>query len=254
MKKLVEEEDGLTESFKAKAAIVFEAEVRTKVDEIKENLAEEYELKLQTEAQAISDTLAEQVDSYLTYAVEEWMEENKVAIESSIRTEMAENFMQSLKDLFVEQYVEIPENKVDLFEQVEQEKIELSERLACAEKIVEELTEEVDTLTKEKIIEDVCEGLVTTQATKLGSLAEGVAFEGVEDYTSKLNTLKEFYFLKNDVEEEEILTEEVEEDSSYISTETIVEGEEDPTSTLPKTMQSYLSAISKLDRASHTNK
>ena len=245
--RLVEDEEGLTPEFKAKAALIFEAEVRTKVDEVTEQLKAEHEAKLSEEVEAINETLTNQIDSYLTYAVEEWINENEVAIESSLRTSIAENFMTSLKALFVENYVDVPESKVDLFDELEEQTEQLKEDLAKANSIAESLADRIDELSREKILGEATKDLAETQAAKLLKLAEGVEFD--EDFTKNVETLKKFYFTG----EGETLTEESLETEDE-TVETIVEGAdvEEETSDAPadKTMASYLETLGRLKKSS----
>jgi len=244
IKRLIESEENLTEGFKAKAALIFETEVRSQIAEAKEKIQAEYDEKLTEEVETMSSALSEQVDEYLTYAVSEWAKENSVAIETSLRTSIAEDFMSSLKTLFVENYIEVPDTKVDLFEQLESEVAQIKEDFDKTSAIADELADKVDALTREKVIAESCEGLVETQVEKLKTLAENVDFEGEDKFRESINTLKGFYF-----EGTESITEETEEESdedSYSTTETIVEeaaSSDEPK--VSKAMQNYLSAISK---------
>jgi len=245
IKRLIESEENLTEGFKAKAALIFETEVRSQIAEAKEKIQAEYDEKLTEEVETMSSALSEQVDEYLTYAVSEWAKENSVAIETSLRTSIAEDFMSSLKTLFVENYIEVPETKVDLFEQLESEVAQVKEDFDKTRAIADELADKVDALTREKVIVESCEGLVQTQVEKLKSLAEGVDFEGEDKFRESINTLKGFYFEGAESINEETEEQESDEDS-YSTTETIVE--ESASSDKPKVskaMQNYLSAISK---------
>ena len=244
IKRLIESEENLTEGFKAKAALIFETEVRSQIAEAKEKIQAEYDEKLTEEVETMSSALSEQVDEYLTYAVSEWAKENSVAIETSLRTSIAEDFMSSLKTLFVENYIEVPETKVDLFEQLESEVAQIKEDFDKTSAIADELADKVDALTREKVIAESCEGLVETQVEKLKTLAESVDFEGEDKFRESMNTLKGFYF-----EGTESITEETEEESdedSYSTTETIVEeADSSDEPKVSKAMQNYLSAISK---------
>ena len=246
--RLVEEEEGLTPEFKAKAALIFEAEVRTKVEEVTEQLKAEHEAKLSEEVEAINETLTNQIDAYLTYAVEEWINENEVAIESSLRSSIAENFMTSLKTLFVENYVDVPESKVDLFDELEEETEQLKEDLAKANSIAETLADRIDELSREKLLGEATKDLAETQAAKLLKLAEGVEFD--EDFTKNVETLKKFYFTG----EGETLTEESLETEDE-TVETIVEGAdvEEETSDAPtdKTMASYMETLGRLKKSAN---
>jgi len=251
--KLVEEEEGLTESFKAKAALIFEAEVRNQASVIKERLEEEYQQKLTEETEKYVDVLSEQVDSYLTYAVEHWMKENEVAIEKGLRTDIAESFMSNLKSLFEESYIEVPEAKVDLYSELEKESAQLQEDIAKAKAEAAQLTEQVNTLTREKILESATSDLAKTQAEKLVKLTEGIKYENTESFTEQVDTLKKFYFSGKAPKSEDkpkTITESRRRKPVVVSKETIVEGAELEEKKLPKTMEHYLSAISRLNKAS----
>jgi hypothetical protein len=245
--RLVEGEEGLTPEFKAKAALIFEAEVRTKVEEVTEALESQHEAKLAEEVEAINETLTNQIDSYLTYAVEEWIGENKVAVESSLRTSIAENFMKSLKTLFEENYVEVPESKVDLYDELEEEASQLKEELAKFKDVADTLAESVDNLNREKILSEATADLAETQAAKLLKLAEGVKFDG--EFTKNVETLKKFYFSG----EGETLTEEAQETEEE-TVETIVEGadveEEISEAPVDPTMSAYLETLGRLEKSS----
>ena len=245
--RLVEGEEGLTPEFKAKAALIFEAEVRTKVEEVTEALESQHEAKLAEEVEAINETLTNQIDSYLTYAVEEWIGENKVAVESSLRTSIAENFMKSLKTLFEENYVEVPESKVDLYDELEEEASQLKEELAKFKDVADTLAESVDNLNREKILSEATADLAETQAAKLLKLAEGVKFDG--EFTKNVETLKKFYFSG----EGETLTEEAQETEEE-TVETIVEGadveEEISEAPVDPTMSAYLETLGRLKKSS----
>ena len=244
--RLVEDEEGLTPEFKAKAALIFEAEVRTKVEETKTQLESEYEAKLNEEVETINETLTNQVDAYLTYAVEEWINENEVAIETSLRTSIAENFMNSLKTLFVENYVEVPESKVNLFDSLEEETAQLREELEKANNIADSLADRVDDLSREKILAEATKDLAETQAAKLLKLAEGVDYD--EDFTKNVETLKKFYFSGDS----ETITEESQETEDE-PVETIVEGadveEKSEEPVLDKTMAAYMETLGRLEKS-----
>ena len=246
--RLVEEEEGLTSEFKAKAALIFEAEVRTKVEEVTEALEAQHEAQLAEEVEAINETLTNQIDAYLTYAVEEWIGENKVAVESSLRTSIAENFMKSLKTLFEENYVEVPESKVDLYDQLEEETTQLKEDLAKFKDIADTLADRVDDLNREKVISEATKDLAETQTAKLLKLAEGVEFDG--EFEKNIETLKKFYFTG----EGETLTEEAQETEEE-TVEIIVEGadvEEEEASETPvdQQMASYMETLGRLMKSS----
>lgn len=242
--RLIESEEGLSEEFKTKATFIFEAAVNLKVSEIESSLQEAYETRLSEETETIKSTLEEQVDNYLTYAVETWMEDNKVAIESSLRTQIAENFIGALKNVFVEHYVEVPESKVDLFDQIEKENATLKEEAAKTSRIADRLADRVDTLVREKIIAEASVGLADTQADKLKKLAEDIEFVDEDTFSKKVETIKEFYLSSNSNVSDTTLTENA--DNSYFSTETIVE---EDTSDVSPEMKQYLNALSRMNRA-----
>lgn len=244
--RLVESEEGLTEEFKEKASIIFEAAVSSKVNEIKATLEEQYETRLSEEVESAKSVLEEQVDSYLTYAVESWMEENKVAIESSLRTQLAENFISALKTVFVENYVDVPDSKVDLFAQLEAENISLKEESAKLNRIAESLADRVDSLVCEQIVTEASAGLADTQVDRLKKLVEDIEFVDEETYRKKVATIKEFYLNGAQETEDTTLTEDA--DDSYISTETIIEGENMDDNLSPE-MKSYLTALSRMNKA-----
>jgi hypothetical protein len=136
----------------------------------------------------------EKVDSYLDYVVEQWMEDNKLAITSGLRTEVAEGFMGKLKDLFVESYVDVPESKVDLVDELATAHEELEEEYNDAVAKAMELAEELETYKRDAIIRESSRDLAETQVEKLTSLAESIAFESESDFAAKVATLKESYF------------------------------------------------------------
>lgn len=186
----------LSEEFKAKAATIFEAAVQAKVadkvGQIEEQVKADFEVKLE-EARV---ELSEKVDSYLNYVVEEWVKENAIAIEKGIRTEIAEEFMTGLRNLFIENYIDVPDEKVDLLDQIAEEKETLEAKLNEQLQTAVEMKKELDAFKAEKALQEVCEGLADTQQAKLKSLAEGVEFETLDQYREKLETIKESYFPK----------------------------------------------------------
>lgn len=241
---LIENEKGLTEEFKDKAAIIFEAAVSSKVNEIEAVLQEQYETRLAEEVESVKSTLEEQVDSYLTYAVEAWLEENKVAIESSLRTQLAENFISALKNVFVENYVDVPESKVDLFAELESENSSLKEEAEKLNRVAESLADRVESLVREKIVMEASSDLADTQIDKLKNLVEDIEFVDEKNFAKKVQTIKEFY-LNGKESEDTTLTEDA--DDSYVSTETIIEGENKDD--ISPEMKSYLTAISRMNKA-----
>ena len=191
---LVDSEATLSEDFKAKTAIIFEAAVNAKLTEELDRLEEAYSNELNEEVEAIKADLVEKVDNYLDYAVTSWMEENQIAIEAGIRTEIAENFMLKLKDLLAESYVDVPEDKVDLVDDLANANAQLEEQLNSAIAKNMELTTEANTYKRYAVLADASRDLADTQAAKLESLTATVDFFDVESFTAKVATIKESYF------------------------------------------------------------
>jgi len=193
-------ESDLTEEFKDKATTIFEAAVVSKVNQILENIAAEQEAELAEAKEEIYNDLAEKLDEYLEYIAAEYVEENKVAIERGIRQEMVENFLGGLKNLFVEHYVEIPEDKVDIVEELVAHTEDLQAQLDETHNKLVEARKQVKDGEKEDIFEELSEDLTDTDAAKFKDLAEAVAFEDSDSYREKLETIKESYFDNSDSE------------------------------------------------------
>jgi len=200
----------LSEEFKEKATVVFEAAVNAKVEEAKAALVEEYDATFEAAKQEIEEEVAAKVDEYLNYVVEQWMEENKLAVESSLRTEISEEFITGLKSLFEEHNISIPEEKVDVVEELAKRVEELEDKLNDQINENIELRKITDEVEKEVVFAQVSEGLAATQIEKLQALSEGVEFSDVETYKKKLEIIKENYF-PAEKKVSSVLTEEVEE-------------------------------------------
>ena len=197
---LVESEATLSQEFKAKTALIFEAAVKSTLSEEIDRLEEAYAIELEEEIAATKADLVEKVDSYLNYVVESWMEENKLAIQNGLRTEIAETFMSKLKDLFVESYVEVPESKVDLFDELTTANEELEEAANTAVARAMDLAEELETYKRDAIIRRATKGLAETQVAKLTALVEDIDFENEATFAQKVKTIKESYFSKKTAE------------------------------------------------------
>jgi hypothetical protein len=184
----------LSEEFKEKARVIFEAALTSKIKEIQETLEVQFEAKLDEERETLKGALTERVDSYLEYVCLEWMTENELAIEHGLKTEMTESFLSGMKGLFEEHYVTIPEEKYDVLEsmvdKLDDMETKLNEQIDKNIGLNKRLAESVS----DNILDTVSEGLATTQKEKLASLAESVEFESEEEYREKLETLKESYF------------------------------------------------------------
>ena len=186
--------EDLSEEFKEKAKTIFEASINAKITDIENQLNEQYQEKLNEEVSAIKVELTERTDSYLEYVADEWMKENAIAVENGIKTEMTESFMEGMKKLFEEHYVTLPEDKYDVLENMVDKLDEMESKLnEQIEKNVA-LNKKLSESTAQTIINNVAEGLATSQKEKLQSLAEGVEFESEESYRGKLETLKDSYF------------------------------------------------------------
>lgn len=220
----------LSEEFQAKARTIFEAALRSKVSEIKETLEEQYAAALSEEVEEIKSELSERVDSYLEYVSDEWFAENALAIEGGLKTEMTESFLEGMKGLFEEHYVTIPEDKYDVLESMVEKlddmETKLNEQIEKNVSLNKRLAESV----ADGILDQVSEGLASTQKEKLASLAESVEFESEEEYREKLETLKESYFSRSV--------------SPSAKTETLSEGVSGTHDSVSGSMASYLKTLS----------
>jgi len=186
--------EDLTEEFKEKAEVIFEAAVNARVVLEAAKLEEEFEQRLEEEVTSIREDLTNKLDQYLDYVVEQWIEENQIAIESSIRTRIAEDFIEGLRNLFAESYITVPDDQVDVIGEL------AAENEALRSKLDEELTAKmelealVNEANKEAIFDQVSEGLVATQTEKLRTMVEGIEFNNEETYKKKLEIIKEKYF------------------------------------------------------------
>ena len=200
----------LSEEFKAKAKTIFEAAINSKVAEIRATIEEEHEARIAEEVAEQKEALQERVDSYLEYVSDEWMEENQLAIEHGLKTELTESFLSGMRSLFEENYVTIPDDKYDVLESMVEKlddmETKLNEQIEKNIGLNKRLSESV----ADGILESVSDGLAATQKEKLASLAESVEFEGETEYREKLETLKESYFPNK---------------TSNAKTETLTEGE-----------------------------
>ena len=212
----------LSEEFQDKARTIFETAIKTKVADIKEELNESYAKALVEELDTIKTGLTERVDSYLEYVADEWVQENQLAVEAGLKTEMTESFLEGMKSLFEEHYVTIPEEKYDVLNSMVDKLDEMENKLNEQIERNVALNSRLAESTADVIFADVAEGLADTQKEKLATLAENVEFESETDYREKLGTLKESYFpsktsapkstsenLSEEVSTEEVASEEV---------------------------------------------
>jgi len=234
---LTEGED-LSDEFKTKASTIFEASVQAKVNQVilgkEQELEEQMQERLTEELDTYIQEIVEKVDNYLNYVSEEWVKDNKLAIEKGIRSELTEGFLVGLKDLFTEHYITIPDEKVDvvddLFDKVESLESELNEQVSKNVDIQSELTK----VKKEKVLSSLTKDLTETQKEKVAELAENVEAEDAEDFEQKVEVLKENYFPTED--KKVALVEDI---------ETQNDDEESEKEAVPAGMEHYMSAISR---------
>ena len=230
MKALVESEATLSDEFKEKTAVIFEMAVKTKLSEEISRLEENYKSELNEEINKTKEELVEKVDGYLNYVVENWMAENKVAVENGLRTEIAENFMGKLKDLFVESYVDVPDSKVDLVDDLNEQVVELEDQLNTTTGKMIAMTEELELFKRYEVVREHSNGLAETEVEKLASLVEDIDFEDSESFSAKVKIIKENHFKKATVETQ---VEEIEEGSAPVDTDVV------------SSMDQYLTALKK---------
>jgi hypothetical protein len=191
------EGEELSEEFQEKARTIFEAAIKSKVAEIKESLQESYAVALVEELNGIKSELTERVDAYLEYVADEWFQENALAVEHGLKTEMTESFLQGMKGLFEDHYVTIPEDRYDVIESMVDKLDEMEEKLNEQIQRNVALNRRLAESVADVIFADVAEGLALSQKDKLASLAENVEFDSEADYREKLVTLRESYFPSN---------------------------------------------------------
>jgi len=193
---LVESEATLSDGFKDKAATIFEAAIRSKLGEEIGRIEESYAEELAEEIASTKSDLVDKIDSYLNYVVENWMKENQIAIQSGLRAEIAENFMNGLKDLFVESYVDVPEAKEDLVDDLAEQVEELETALNSQTAKNIEMTEELELFQRYEVIREHAHGLAETEVEKLAKLAEDLDYIDEETFSAKVKTIKDSYFTK----------------------------------------------------------
>ena len=224
----------LSEEFKQKAATIFEAAIKAKVKEESQRLQGEYETKLKEDTEAHKADVVEKVDSYLNYVVEEWMQENKIAIERGIKGEIAEDFIGGLKKLFEDHYIDVPDEKYNVLEDQASKIEDLEKKLN--EEIEKNVTSHktIGELKREDIAKAVSENLTDVEKEKFNKLAEEVEYSNEEDFTTKVKTIKESYFGKKD-----------EAKSNDIDDVAVSDGSTVEPADLTNSMAAYSAAISK---------
>ena len=221
----------LSEEFREKAKVVFEAALNSKVKEIQETLETQYATQLEEAKEELKTSLVERVDSYLEYVCEEWMTENELAVEHGIKSEMTESFLSGMKNLFEEHYVTIPEDKYDVLESMVEKLDEMETKLN--EQIDKNigLNKRLAESSAQDVLTQVSSGLAETQKEKLASLAESVEFESEEEYREKLETLKESYFSRTAPA------------AKTQSAQTLSEGVDSTNAEVSSTMETYLRSL-----------
>ena len=231
------EGEELSEEFQTKARTIFEAAINAKLAEVKEAVKTEYEEQLVEEVAAIKSELEERVDAYLEYVADEWLQENQIAVESGLKTEMTESFLEGMKNLFEEHYVSVPEEKYDVIESMVDKLDEMEGKLnEQIEKNVA-LNRRLAESTSDVVFGEVAEGLAASQKEKLATLVENVEFESETDYREKLVTLKESYFPSNA-------------GSQRDNSENLSEGTETPgnIAEISNSMEAYLQTLNRVSK------
>lgn len=188
--------EDLSEEFKDKAATIFEAAVVTKINEHIDIYNTTVQSSYEDDVKSIKEEMAEKMDSYMDYVVEQWADDNKLAVEQGLKNELVEDFMKGLKGLFEEHYIDIPEEKVDVVEELAAKNEELQSQLNAEIERNVEIKKDLDENSKDKMVDTVSEGLTETQKEKFKTLAEGIDFSNKETYQKKLETIKESYFVE----------------------------------------------------------
>ena len=186
--------ESLSEEFRVKATTIFEAAVQSRVEKIVEDVIADNESILEEAVEGIKAELGTQVDEYLNYVVEQWMEDNAVAIESGLRSELTEDFINGLKNLFAEHYIDLPEEKLEVAESLAERVVELEEASEARDEQFVALSKELNEAKKNEAIRKICEGLTEVQVGKMKSLAEGVEFTTEGEFNNKLAVIRENYF------------------------------------------------------------
>ncbi len=184
----------LSEAFKTKAATIFEAAVKSKISKIRKQIREESKRERDEQVASLEESMQNNVDKYLNYAVGEWMEENKLSVEQGVRNEVTESFIAGLKKLFTEHYIDVPEEKEDVFESLVVEVAELEEKLDTQTEKHMEIVNELNTYKAASVFKTVSEGMVDTDVEKLKELTEDVDYDTDTKYAEKLNVIKNSYF------------------------------------------------------------
>jgi len=190
---LIDGED-LSEEFKTKAATIFEAAVKSKISKIRKQIRVDSKKYMENQTEAMQTEMTEKMDEYMNYVVKEWMEENKLAVETGVRNEVTESFISGLKKLFEEHYIDVPSEKEDVFESLVQEVAELETKLDEQTEKHMDTAKELNTYKAKDIFHEITDGMVDTDIDKMKELTEDVDYESDEQYKEKLNIIKNSYF------------------------------------------------------------
>ena len=231
---VIAEEATLSDGFRGKAGAIFEAVLTSKLAHEVERLETEYAQNLEEEVSDVKNELVEKVDSYLNYVVSNWMETNEVAVTEGLRAEIAEDFMTSLQAVFKEHYIDVPEGKVDLVDELAGQVAELEETLNKTTEDNIKLHESVQTLERAEVVREQSSGLADTEAEKLGTLVEDIEFDNKDNFEMKVKVVKESYFTK-----------EISESTDELST---IAGTDEAPAEVSDTMSRYTQAISKFNK------
>jgi hypothetical protein len=231
---VIAEEATLSDGFRGKAGAIFEAVLTSKLAQEVDRLETEYAQNLEEEVTDVKNELVEKVDSYLNYVVSNWMSENEVAVTEGLRAELAEEFMTSLQTVFKEHYIEVPEGKVDLVDELSAQVTELEESLNKTTEDNIKLHESVQTLERAEVVREQSSGLADTEAEKLASLVEDIEYDNKDNFEMKVKVVKESYFTKE-------ITESADEVSD-------VAGTDEAPVEISDVMNRYSQAISKLNK------
>ena len=228
--------EDLTEEFKESASTLFEAALTARMNLETVRLEEEFAEALSEQVEEVKEEMTTKIDQYLDYVVEQWIEDNKLAIETSLRSEIAENFMEGLYNLFAESYISVPEDRIDVLGELQAQMEELQAKLDESINKQIELQTVIDEATQEATFDEVSEGLAATQVEKLRTLAEGIDFNDSETYAKKLNIIKDKYFTEG---------------KKVVSTGVVAEEAEELTeqaAPVPAHMAHYAAAISRTNK------
>ena len=233
----------LSEEFQKKAATIFEAAVKAKVVEQVEKFESVYEEKLQKETDSLKESMEARIDAHLDYVAEQWVEENEVAVENILRTQIAESFMSSMKENFVNHYIEMPEGKTDMFDEIQEKCTEFENKVTELEEANTKLQETVTAQTRNEIVRESSEGLVDTQAAKFKELVQELQFESADKFQEKVSLIKESYFSNK----KSVKKEESKKESNSKTVETVIVEEVEESTTDPL-MDAYIKAAIKHEK------